>query len=154
MTQVYEVRLVIEELCVRRAVAAGDRALLESVRDDWLALRDEGAGAARRGPDFVHADERFHRRIAEAAGNDMARRVLRDINESIRLVRIHDFTTPDRVRATIDEHMEIIDAVLAGDPDAAAAFMRAHVQRSALVVRRRVGVVLARMADAAEEARS
>ena len=154
MTQVYEVRLVIEELCVRRAVAVGDRALLESVRDDWLALRDEGAGAARRGPDFVHADERFHRRIAEAAGNDMAERVLRDVNESIRLMRIHDFTTPDRVRATIAEHLEIIDAVLAGDPDAAAAFMRAHVQRSALVVRQRVGAVLARMADAAEDARS
>jgi len=148
MTQVYDVRLVIEELCVRRAVASGDRAVLESIRDEWITLRDAGGQAARRGPDFVHADERFHRRIAEAAGNDMATRVLRDVNESIRLVRIHDFTTPDRVRATIDEHLEIIDAVLAGDPEAAAAFMRAHVQRSALVVRQRVGAVLARMGEA------
>lgn len=45
----------------------------------------------------------------------------------------------------ITEHLEIVGLVLAGDADAAAAFMRAHVQRSALVVRERVGESLARM---------
>ena len=34
MSQVYEVRLVIEDLCVRRAAEHGDRALLGRVRDD------------------------------------------------------------------------------------------------------------------------
>jgi DNA-binding GntR family transcriptional regulator len=62
-------------------------------------------------------------------------------------MRIHDFTTDDRVQATIAEHLEILDAVLAGDADAAASFMRAHVQRSALVVRERVGAALSRMAE-------
>jgi DNA-binding GntR family transcriptional regulator len=147
MSQIYEVRLAIEELCVRRAVSAGDRPLLEQVRADWLVLRSEGPGATVRGPDFVHADESFHRRIAEAAGNDLAIRILREVNDRIRLMRIHDFTTEDRVRATIAEHLEIVESVLAGDPDAAAAFMRAHVQRSALVVRERVGASLARMAE-------
>ncbi len=147
MSQVYEVRLVIEDLCVRRAVARGDRVVLEAVRADWLTLREEGPVAAVQGPDFVHADESFHRRIAEAAGNELATRVLREVNDRSRLMRIHDFTTDDRVLATIAEHLEIIDAVLAGDADAAASFMRAHVQRSALVVRDRVGAALARMAE-------
>ena len=62
-------------------------------------------------------------------------------------MRIHDFTTDDRVQATIAEHLEIADAILAGDADAAASFMRAHVQRRALVVRNRVGAALARMAE-------
>ncbi len=149
MSQVYEVRLVIEDLCVRRAVAQGDRALLEALRGDWIMLRDEGP-AAVAGPDFVHADESFHRRIAEAAGNELAERVLRDVNDRIRLMRIHDFTTDDRVEATIAEHLEILDAILAGDIEAAASFMRAHVQRSALVVRDRVGAALARMAELEE----
>ena len=77
-------------------------------------------------------------------------RVLADVNDRIRLVRVHDFTTEDRVRATIAEHLEIVDAVLAGDADAAASFMRAHVQRSARVVRDRVGAALARMAELTE----
>jgi DNA-binding GntR family transcriptional regulator len=144
MTQLYELRIAIEELCVRRAATVGDRALLEAVRSDWWLLRDEGG---LHGPDFVHADERFHRRLAEAGGNEEAERVLGDVNDRIRLMRIHDFTLEERVRATIVEHLEIVDAVLAGDPDAAASFMRAHVQRSALVVRELVGAALARMAD-------
>jgi len=147
MSQLYEVRIAIEELNVRRAATVGDRALLESVRADWRALREESALA---GPDFVHADERFHRRLAAAGGNEVAARVLGDLNDRIRVMRIHDFTTESRVRATIAEHLEIVEAVLAGDPDASASFMRAHVQRSAMVVRDRVGAALARMAELAD----
>ena len=75
----------------------------------------------------------------------MAVRLLRDLNDRIRVLRIHDFTTEDRIDATIAEHLEIIATVLGGEPDAAAAFMRAHVQRSALIARERVGQALSRM---------
>jgi DNA-binding GntR family transcriptional regulator len=80
--------------------------------------------------------------------------MLRSTNERIRILRIHDFTLDARIGATIAEHLEIIGLVLGGDADAAAAFMRAHVQRSALVVRERVGETLARMFSATPEAAS
>ena len=131
-----------------RAAGRRVRRPLAAIRSDWVTLRDEGPTLALRGPGFVHADERFHRRLSETIGNDVAVRMLADLGDRIRLMRIHDFTTEDRVRATIAEHLEILEAVIAGDADAAAAFMRAHVQRSALVVRDRVGATLARMADA------
>jgi DNA-binding GntR family transcriptional regulator len=148
MSQLYEVRIAIEELNVRRAATAGDTAALAGLRADWLRFREE---TAPHGPDFVHADEGFHRRLAQAGGNEFADRVLGDLNDRIRLMRIHDFTTEDRIRATITEHLEIVDAALAHDADAAASFMRAHVQRSAMVVRERVGAALARMADLVED---
>jgi DNA-binding GntR family transcriptional regulator len=96
----------------------------------------------------VHGDEAFHERIAGASGNATAARMLRGINKRIRILRIHDFTLEERIGATITEHLEIIDLALAADADAAAAFIRSHVQRSALVVRRRVGEALARMVQA------
>ena len=151
MAQLYEVRIVVEDLCARRAAAFGDRTQLAAIRSDWITLRDEGPTLALRGPGFVHADERFHRRLSETIGNDVAVRMLADLGDRIRLMRIHDFTTEDRVRATIAEHLEILEAVIAGDADAAAAFMRAHVQRSALVVRERVAATLARMAARGDE---
>jgi hypothetical protein len=46
---------------------------------------------------------------------------------------------------------ETIATVLSGEPDASAAFMRAHVQRSALIARERVGQALSRMFEAAQE---
>ena len=92
----------------------------------------------------------FTSRSRGASGNDVAEVLLADLNDRIRILRVHDFTTDDRIAATIAEHLEILGCVLAGDADAAAAFMRAHVQRSALVVRERVGEALARMFEVAE----
>jgi len=76
----------------------------------------------------------------------MLTRMLTDLNERIRTLRVQDFTTPDRVEATIVEHAEIIETILLGDVEAAATFMRAHVQRSALIVRERATVARTRMA--------
>jgi DNA-binding GntR family transcriptional regulator len=125
MRELYEVRVALEELCARRAAANGDRARIEAIEQDWQALEVAW--------------------LAGASGNDVAEALLGDLNDRIRVLRIYDFTTDDRIGATIAEHLEIIRCVLARDADAAAAFMRAHVQRSALVVRERVGSALARM---------
>jgi DNA-binding GntR family transcriptional regulator len=147
MRELYEVRLAIEELVARRAATAGDRGRIEAIEQEWRGLQSAwmDTRALPRGPDFVHADEDFHRRLAAASGNDVAETLLADLNDRIRILRIYDFTTDDRIGATIGEHLEIVGCVLARDPDAAAAFMRAHVQRSALVVRERVAAAFARM---------
>lgn len=152
MRELYEVRVALEELCARRAASTGDRGRIEAIEQDWRAL-DAAWHDTRtlpRGPDFVYADEGFHRALAAASGNDVAESLLGDLNDRIRILRIYDFTTDDRIGATITEHLEIIGCVLARDADAAAAFMRAHVQRSALVVRERVGSALARMFELPE----
>jgi DNA-binding GntR family transcriptional regulator len=147
MSEFYDVRIVIEELVVRRATQEHDLPVLEAIRDDWLAMRADlpTRGPSFAGPDFVYTDESFHRRLATASGNGVLARILVDLNDRIRTIRIHDFTTVDRVEATIGEHLEIIDAVVLGDAEAAAAFMRAHVQRSALVVRQRATDARTRM---------
>jgi DNA-binding GntR family transcriptional regulator len=147
MRELYEVRVAIEELVARRAASSGDRGRIEAIEQDWRALQAawKDNGTLPRGPDFVHADEDFHRQLAAASGNLVAEAMLGDLNDRIRILRIYDFTTDDRIGATIAEHLEIIACILARDADAAAAFMRAHVQRSALVVRERVGLALARM---------
>jgi DNA-binding GntR family transcriptional regulator len=147
MRELYEVRMALEELCARRAASSGDRGRIEAIEQDWRVLDAawHDSSTLPRGPAFVYADEGFHRALAAASGNDVAEVLLGDLNERIRILRIHDFTTDDRIGATIAEHLEIVACVLARDADAAAAFMRAHVQRSALVVRERVGSALARM---------
>lgn len=151
MRELYDVRVALEELVVSRAATAGDAAALDALHADWSALTGDwrDGRASLRGPDFVHADEDFHRRVAAASGHETAERLLRDVNDRIRIVRIHDFTSDERIDATLAEHAEILDAIRAGDPDAAVAFMRAHVLRSALVVRDRVGIALARMFEVA-----
>jgi DNA-binding GntR family transcriptional regulator len=153
MRELYDVRIAIEELTVRRATTAGDRGLLDSLQLEWRALDAERRSQRRPLPspeEFVHSDEAFHMRLADASGNSVAVRMLSDLNDRIRILRIHDFTDDARVGSTIAEHLEIVDCVLSGDADAAASFMRAHVQRSALVVREKVGLALAKMFESPE----
>ena len=137
MRELYAVRTVLEDLAVRSA----DAGELGALHEEWLELRGEHDDS----PDFVYADEAFHEALAHASGNAATERYLRDINERIRVIRIHDFTTPDRIEATIEEHLEILDALRAARTDTAAALMRVHIERSADVVERRVGDLLARM---------
>lgn len=152
MRNLYDVRLAVEELVVRRAATAGDQGTLDALQQEWLALdaRRRGGGLDTEGPAFVYQDEAFHNRLAEAAGNEIAAETLSSISARIRILRIYDFTTEERIGATVTEHLEIIRAVTAGDADVAASFMRAHIQRSANVVRERIGEALARMFEDAD----
>ena len=147
MRELYDVRLVLEELIVRRAASSRDRGSLEALVHDWRALDAEHrtGGLASEGAGFVHRDEAFHQRLAAASGNDVAASMLGDLADRIRILRIHDFTSQDRIGVTITEHLEIIGAIIAGDADEAAGYMRAHIQRSAQVVREHIGEALTRM---------
>jgi DNA-binding GntR family transcriptional regulator len=141
MHELYGVRMVLEDYAVRGAAAARGPAL-EALRAEW---RERAEDIQDDGPDFVQADEDFHEGVARASGNRATERYIRDINERIRVLRIHDFTTFDRIVTTVHEHAEIADAAWSGRADAAAALMRVHVERSAAVVEQRVGELLARM---------
>ena len=137
MRELYDVRIVLEDLAVRTA----DPDRLDGLsRSGWTCAASTTTARTSSTP------TRPSTRASPApSGNSATERYIRDINERIRLIRIHDFTTPDRIEATIEEHLEILETVRAGRADAAAALMRVHIERSAEVVERRVGELLARM---------
>lgn len=125
LDELYELRRAIEVLSVRRACGSGDRASrLEALRATWAGRVPEA------GEDVVYNDEAFHLGIAEIGGNRQVQAALAGINARIRLVRVHDFLDPDRVRATVRQHLEILDAVVDGDPEKAGALMVVHIIES------------------------
>lgn len=142
----YEVRAGLELQALRRPERMGathDRDLLEELRADWGAFGEEDT--QEPDPSFVMLDEAFHVTLAEAAGNPALADLLRQVNERIRIVRSQDFMTSQRIRQTIDEHLGIVDAVLAGEiADACGRFV-AHLDRSVSVVEERVNRAIARM---------
>jgi DNA-binding GntR family transcriptional regulator len=121
-----------------------DREQLAALRDDWQALVAPD-GVPGPDPSFVLLDEDFHVRLAEAAGNQELVVLLQGINERIRLVRIYDFLTAERIEATVHQHLGIVDAVIAGDVALADAHLNRHLSESLAVVEQRAGAALARM---------
>jgi len=144
----YEVRVGLELQALRRPTTTGRRphdvAVLEPLRDEWRAL---SSGLPEPDPGFVTLDEDFHVRLAESAGNQSLADMLRTVNERIRVVRMHDFLSSDRLRRTVDQHLGIVEAVLIGDLGLAEARFQGHLDESIAVVEQRTTQALARMAS-------
>ncbi len=144
--ELYEVRMALERAGLLRPRLTGnphDQDALQSLRDDWAAMAEDPADPT---PEFVVWDESFHLRLAEASGNREMADLLRRVNERIRIVRMRDFLTTDRISRTISEHLELVELLLAGDLDAAVAQYDEHVQTSFEVVEQRVAGALLQMA--------
>jgi DNA-binding GntR family transcriptional regulator len=152
MRFLYEIRAGLELQAIRRPQQRGDthdRDQLEALRDDWRSLA--GSDADHVGPDFVLLDESFHIGLSDAAGNPVLTDMLRQVNARIRLVRMQDFLTLDRVRDTIAEHLGIVEAVLLGDIEEAERRFVTHLEKSAEVVEHRVHQAISRMLSRAGE---
>ena len=146
MRHLYEVRAGLELQALQRPMRMGTRhdpAIIEPLRDQWRAL---SLGALPEpDPNFVLLDESFHIALATAASNDVAVGFLRQVNERIRLVRMHDFLSQPRIAATIAEHLNLVELVLAGDIVTAEAAFSQHLGDSMAVVEERVRGAIVRM---------
>ena len=125
LDELYELRRAIEVLSVRRACSSADRApRLSALRAQWAGRIPEA------GEEVVYNDESFHLGLAEIGGNRQVHQALAGINARIRLVRVHDFLDDERVRVTVRQHLEILDAVADGDAEKAGALMIVHIIES------------------------
>ncbi len=140
MRELYEVRIALEELVAGRLISLPDHQAVDELMRRWTQM-----AIPADLPSFVTTDEAFHVGLAEASGHTVATALLRDINDRIRVLRIHDFTTVERIEATIGEHVQILSAVLDRDAERAKASLRGNIEHSAAVVEQRVGEALARM---------
>ena len=139
----YELRITLEVQGIARVLddpeLGHDRAVLGPEIDRWRAFRttppDPDAG-------FVDADEQFHTVLLDSSGNHALTDALKTVNARIRPVRMFDYLTPDRMLATIEEHIAIGEAVLDRDLTGARAQLLAHIDQSRRVVADRAGQVL------------
>lgn len=150
MRPLYEARIGLELLALRRPSALGTvhaHADLEALRDEWAAL---GKDEPEPSPDFVVLDESFHLALASAGGNPVVVDLLRSVNERIRIVRMQDFLTAERVSQTISQHLGIVEAVLCDDVLLAVACFEQHLSESLAVVEERAMRAISRMIAAKE----
>ena len=146
MRQLYEVRVGLELQALQRPGRSHephDATALATLRDEWVAMRHERP--VEPSPSFVLLDESFHVGLVEAAGNPALAEMLQQVNERIRVVRMQDFLTVERIEQTIEEHLAVVEAVLDGDLVQAELVFTEHVERSIEVVAERVERAIARM---------
>ncbi|NJP49755.1 GntR family transcriptional regulator [Streptomyces sp. SBST2-5] len=76
---------------------------------------------------YIEADLRFHLGLLRLAGNRHLVEVVRDLRRRSRLYGLTALAEQGRLRASAEEHLEILDALLARDEDAVRAVMERHL---------------------------
>jgi GntR family transcriptional repressor for pyruvate dehydrogenase complex len=124
MRQLFQVRWMIEPHNAQRAARRATRSemnRIEAAHDSLLS--------ASTAPALVAADMEFHRAIADASGNQIARLLLESLAELRETSHAKGYRGRMSER-TKEEHLEILTAILAGQSDAARMAMEKHLIRS------------------------
>ncbi|GAA3738083.1 DNA-binding GntR family transcriptional regulator [Spinactinospora alkalitolerans] len=124
----YVIRENLEGLAARLAATRGEPGLvpaLRKVQARMEALADTGDAAALSRHNIT-----FHRLIREAAGNLYLERFLGQAEQAVRRLAPTTFAFPGRAVTGCAEHAEIIEAIAAGDPDAAEEAGKRHMRNA------------------------
>jgi DNA-binding GntR family transcriptional regulator len=129
----YDLRIILEVAAVRQLCGRPERPQLGQLEAIWLVAPEDRLS---NGDEVARLDEDFHSSLVGAAGNPEVLRCHRDVTERIRILRRLDFTEPDRVAATYQEHGQILRAVLRRRADQAILLLRTHIETSKAEVRK------------------
>ncbi|ASN25355.1 GntR family transcriptional regulator [Streptomyces pluripotens] len=125
IADVVETRLLVEEHAARKVVPAPS-ALVERLAE--LLERQKSQVAAGDLAAAAVTDRCFHAAIVRSGGNEILSRLydqLRDRQLRMGVAIMHSH--PDRMTKTLAEHEEILNALRAGDADAAVRVVHRHV---------------------------
>lgn len=79
-------------------------------------------------PEYAQFDEDLHILIAKTAGSSVLTELIKGLKLMTRIV--DRGSIPERFEPGCAEHIDIIDAILARDPDRAEVAMRIHIENA------------------------
>lgn len=124
--EIVEVRIGLESLCARKAaenLTPQRAAELEVMREDIRTA--VGAGDL---VEYARLNQELDRIIRELSGHSTATQLLERLRAQSARHQFRLAYNPGRAAQSAPEHVAIIDAVLARDPDAAERATRAHLE--------------------------
>jgi DNA-binding GntR family transcriptional regulator len=120
------IRRALERVSAREAAA---RATVEDVRRLSGLLKEQERHTGRDGFFRFHAaDEALHQAIADIAGHPNIWRVIRQEKAQVDRGRLLMMPQLRRRKLVVEQHCRIIEAIAAGNPDAAEAAMDDHLK--------------------------
>lgn len=125
--EVFSLRLVLETFVVRRLAEAPDPDQVKTLR----TILDSQLDSSGDSVTFLSFDESFHLTMPELAGLDRTRQMLATLRGAMWLIASTALLVSDREQQIVAEHQAIVDAIEQGDPDAAEAAMRVHLDITA-----------------------
>jgi DNA-binding FadR family transcriptional regulator len=137
ISDVIDVRLMMEPIVARQAAANVTEEQLETMQLALDRMREDPGDY----PNFQENNAVFQRGVYEAAGNPALRIVMETLWLLVRDAEPSEHPMATRL-AAVEMQQDVLDAMRAGDEDAAATAMSAFVEESAKYYRRRLNNII------------
>lgn len=123
--EVLEIRMALETAAARAAAAK----LTEEQKKELKEIKKQLDSAVKLQDSVIsfEADTRLHGLILQAAGNKRAHRIINNLMGQIHRIRFISGHKPGRINTTVNEHKEIVQALLDMNPEKAEEAMRKHL---------------------------
>ena len=131
---VVDARAIVEGRAVRLAAlraTPGEAIELKEMLQRQDAVMDDSDR-------FPQEDEAFHRATVAAAHNPILVTVIDSMRYPLRVFRHQTATLQGQFHKAITDHARLVDAIIAGDPEAAERALLEHLEHSAADVRSRL----------------
>jgi DNA-binding GntR family transcriptional regulator len=127
----FDFRTLLEPVAIRQATeaAAADPAVKSAfagMREEFARIQKRTASQARA-RDFYALADRFDWAVIGATRNEHLRRTIAELRPHTARLRNLSHVDPARVDVSVAEHLVIVDALLRGDADEAAARTAEHL---------------------------
>jgi DNA-binding GntR family transcriptional regulator len=141
LIEMFEVMAELEAMCGRLAA----RRMSEPQRAALVAAHAacEDARAAADSDRYFYCNENFHEAIYAGSQNGFLQEQAQQLHRRLRPYRRLQLRVRNRLNTSFSEHDVVVQALLAGDPDAASRALRDHV----VVQGERFGDLLASLAQ-------
>jgi DNA-binding GntR family transcriptional regulator len=123
--EVYEVRAALEGFAARLAAERATDEELQAIAANHREYT-EHAEASARGELLEHNDA-FHDAVISSARNDLLAQRIRDNSQYYFIHRIAGFLSDEEARSSIEGHENLVQALVARDPDRAERVARENV---------------------------
>jgi DNA-binding GntR family transcriptional regulator len=122
VAQVYHLLALLES----DAAAAAARVATDAQIDELQALHDRLERQVKSRDAFFAANEAFHLKLLEVAGNRWCRQIVADLRKIMKINRHHSLFKRGRLEDSLAEHREIMTALRARDGKRVARLMKSH----------------------------
>jgi DNA-binding GntR family transcriptional regulator len=123
LLHVWQIRHLLEGDAARRAAGQIPDRDLKALRARTISIKNGGNPTAE---ELRSAGRDLHTLIAQASGNPMLASIIEDFRKRTQLLTIR--RVPERIIKVCEEHLAIIDALMAGNGEEAKAAMQRHIE--------------------------
>lgn len=128
MKDIYKIRLLLEGLAARWAVKKISEESIKELEETYELM--EFYTKKEDIENIEKLNTQFHQIIYEAASSNVLLHILKDFQVYIRLARHESLGVPGRMKKSLMEHKEILEAIKNRDEDLAEKYLTNHVKNS------------------------